>query len=90
MTSSIDPGDGRMHELGDQLEKMAEKHEATNHDGEVCASERVNMIAYIAYRLGMDPPPKSEEEEHEGFLDMLDCFVDRVRDYVAVHEEHAP
>lgn len=39
----------------DQLVAVIQHHESRAHAGEMCADERLNAIAYLAYALGLRP-----------------------------------
>lgn len=71
----------RARKLADDAIELVKDHEAREHGGERCQTEPANLLAFIAHALGVHISPDAGEAA-------IRMFVERVRDYNAVHEEH--
>lgn len=67
--------------IGDEVVAFVQDHERRQHGGERCQTEAVNMLAWLAHKLGLYvPSPVSDE--------WVRAFAERLTDYQAVHHEH--
>lgn len=69
--------------IADDLLELLKDHERREHNGERCADETINVIAYLAHRAGLHVVGKIPE------ADVRKLLV-RIKDYGAIHEEHTP
>lgn len=65
------------------LDEVLRKHDEEEHDGEACWDERVNVVAFIAHQLGL------RFETNKELAVFAQAFNARLRDYQAIHAEHA-
>jgi hypothetical protein len=64
------------NELAVAAEALMQRHEAEDHDGEMCHAERAGFLAFLAHRLGV------RDQTSVGM--MLSALVDYEHD----HEDH--
>jgi hypothetical protein len=61
-----------------QLNEVLEQHERNNHAGAPCMDERMNMVAWVAHRIGWTP-----RDGIKGAQDLMD-----LEQRIIAHKKH--
>jgi hypothetical protein len=69
---------GMMNKTAYEVNLILEGHERTIHGGETCLEERVNLVAFLAHRVGI--------RDRES----LWMLIKRIEAYEDYHHEHHP
>jgi hypothetical protein len=78
------PDDHEPRTLDDAVEALSSlirHHEALDHGGEPCMTERMNMLAWVAHRIGWTP-----RKGIMGTTDLIE-LEDRIAAYKKQHDE---
>jgi hypothetical protein len=68
-------------QIGKMLQAFVYAHERDKHAGQICETDRLEILAYLAHGLGVFP------NTIEGLVNLMD-FIGMTKDYAKDHLEH--